>query len=309
MGAIDALLPVCAMIFAGGVLRHFRFIPGAFYATSDRLVYFLFFPAMLFWKIGKAENLSHVTGNLQLAVLLCVGVIFLLSLILIRVIPVTPFNAGAFSQSCYRFNTYIGIGVVMGAVGSTGVAIFGVLVGSIIPLINVLAVFTLTIYADMKLDRYQRIGMLFRAILSNPLILACVAGMGVSYFNLTFPHVVDNLLSLLSSPALPLALLSIGHSLSFSGLESHWRTSLLAASIKLVLFPFATFCLFRWWDICGTAFKVGMVFSALPTSTAIQILCSQHKGNAELASTAIAVSTVLSILPLSIVLVWLKGGA
>jgi predicted permease len=51
---LENLFPIFALMAAGKLLRHWNFTTDAFLRVSDRLVYFIFFPAMLFWKIGGA---------------------------------------------------------------------------------------------------------------------------------------------------------------------------------------------------------------------------------------------------------------
>jgi predicted permease len=56
------------------------------------------------------------------------------------------------------------------------------------------------------------------------------------------------------------------------------------------------------FDVTGIAFKVGMLFFAMPTSTALYVLSSQLNSDTKLASASIALSTVLSFVSLSVVL-------
>jgi hypothetical protein len=54
--------------------------------------------------------------------------------------------------------------------------------------------------------------------------------------------------------------------------------------------------------VTGVPFKVGLLFFALPASTAIYVLSSQMHSDTELASSAIVLSTLLSFLSLSVIL-------
>mgnify|MGYP000511845716 CR=1 FL=1 len=67
--------------------------------------------------------------------------------------------------------------VILNTLGEIGVSRFGVLIGFIIPIINVLAVSTLIWYSGQRIDLRQRIRITTRALISNPLILACLAGL------------------------------------------------------------------------------------------------------------------------------------
>ena len=107
------------------------------------------------------------------------------------------------------------------------------------------------------------------------------------------------MLILISMITLPLALLSIGGSLTVSSLAGYLRPSLVAAAIKLVVLPLVGYLLLIRFGVAGVAFKVGLIYFALPTSPALYILSSQLNSDTELASAAIALSTILSFFSLS----------
>ena len=53
-----SLFPVFALLLLGHLLKRFGLTNEAFLNTSDRLIYFIFFPMLLFWKIGGADTES-----------------------------------------------------------------------------------------------------------------------------------------------------------------------------------------------------------------------------------------------------------
>lgn len=303
MMILNSLFPVFALIILGTLLKHYRLTGDVFFKTSDRLVYYVFFPAMLFWKIGGA---STVDGGVDLkyclAAICSVLSVYILSSIYIKVFDVEDFKAGSFSQSCYRFNTYIGMAVVLNALGEKGVALFGILIGFVIPVINILAVSTLIWFSGKRYNFRARMGVTAKELVLNPLIIACIAGMIYSRLSSGFPVFIDNALRLAAMVALPLALLSIGGSLTFKSLKHHLRLSLAASAFKLLLFPAIGYFFLKIFSVTGIAFQVGMIFFALPTSTAIYVLSSQLNSDTKYASSAIVLSTCFSFLSLSAVL-------
>ena len=301
MMVLNGLFPVFALIILGRCLRHFNLTNDRFLKTSDRLVYFIFFPAMLFWKIGGAESDGGIDWNFCLASLCAIMVLYLLSTLYIR-FAVADYEAGSFSQSCYRFNTYIGMAIIINAVGEEGVRQFGIMVGFAIPLINVLAVSTLIWFSGKRFTLGERSRLTLKAVISNPLIIACLAGILYAHMINTFPRFIDNTLRLTTSVTLPLALLSIGGVLTFSNLKGYMNLSVVAAIFKLLIFPLVGYGFLKLFHVTGIPFKVGMIFFCLPTSTAIYVLSAQLNSNTELASSAIVLSTLLSFLSLSVAL-------
>ena len=302
MMVLNSLFPVFALLMAGNLMKRYRLSNEAFLKTSDQMVYFIFFPTMLFWKIGGAPSLSAADAKLCLAALSALFFIYFLSCLAIRVFNVTAFQAGSFSQSCYRFNTYIGVAIVMNAIGTNGVRLFGILIGFLIPVINVLAVSTLIWFSGKSFTPMDRVRITVRAIISNPLILACIAGIFYANFVGFFPVFLENSFQLMSYATLPLALFSIGGVLTLENLKGHFKVALLGSIIRLIIYPVTGFFFLKWFGITELAFKVGMIFFTLPTSSAIYVLSSQLNSDTELASASIVLSTLMSFISLSIVL-------
>jgi predicted permease len=258
---------------------------------------------MLFWKIGGASFEGGINWAYVIAGVSPFLTMFFLSVVAIKIFAITSYQAGSFSQSCYRFNTYIGVAVILNSLGSEGVKYFGLLIGFVIPLVNLFAVALLIWFSGEKLKARQRIAITSRAVLSNPLILGCLAGIIYSRVIGEFPVFIDNSLSLISMVALPMALISIGGSLTFKGVRQNVRLSLVAAVMKLLILPLTGYLFFHLFGVTGVPFKVGLLFFALPASTAIYVLSSQMNSDTELASSAIVLSTLLSFISLSVILV------
>jgi predicted permease len=300
---LSSLFPVFALILLGAALKRRGLTNDAFLATSDRLVYFIFFPAMLFWKIGGADPGAGIPWRLCLAVAAAVVIVYVISTAAMRPAGIPAFQAGSFSQSCYRFNTYIGVAIAINAMDETGVRLFGILIGFLIPLINVLAVSTLTWFSGRPISGRRRFIVTLKALVSNPLIVACLTGLLYSQTVNRFPPFIDNTLQLMSLVTLPLALMSIGGALNFANLRGYLKPSLLGALIKLAILPLVGYGMLVWLQVTGSALQTAMIFFALPTSPSIYVLSSQLGSDTALASATIVVSTVLSFFSLSAVMI------
>ena len=300
---LNSLFPVFVLIVLGRALKHYGLTDEAFLSRSDRLVYFIFFPALLFWKIGGSPPTGPIDWGLFGAALMAVLAIYALSLAYIRW-RLADFQAGAFSQSCYRFNTYIGMAIVINAYGPEGARTFGLLVGFIIPAINVLAVSTLIWFSGRSYARGKRLRLTAKALISNPLILACLAGILFSRTGWHLPNYAAAALKLMAAITLPLALLSIGGALTLQTARGYLAPSLAAAAFKLVGLPLVGLGCLKFFGVQGLSLQIGMLFFALPTSTALYVLSAQLNSDTRLASASIVVSTGLSFVPLSLVLIY-----
>jgi len=284
------------------VLKRQGITDTVFLKTADRLIYYIFFPIMLFWKIGGASLADGIDWSFCIASLCTFLTMFVLSSLVIRLVGISDFRAGSFSQGCYRFNTYIGVAVILNSLGEEGIQYFGVVIGFAIPLINVFAVSTLIWFSGQEMNVQKRLRFAGSALVSNPLILGCIAGILYARLIGNFPVFIDNSLSLVSMVALPLALISVGGSLTFAGVKENAGIAFLASLLKVVALPLTGFLFFYLFDVTGVPFKVGLLFFSLPASTAIYVLSSQLNSDTELASSVILISTLLSFVSLSIAL-------
>jgi len=299
---LNALFPIFGLLILGRLLKSLKLTNDSYLKISDKLVYFIFFPIMLFWKVGGAP---HGEGDQLLFVtvtLLALGLMFIISTLVIKFGPVSAFAAGSFSQSCYRFNTYIGVAVILNALGEAGIAYFGILIAITIPIVNVFAVAILIWFSGYEKDLKKRSLIFAKALVGNPLIIGSFAGAIYARLVGFFPEFIDNTLQLMSMVTLPLALISIGGALSFKGIRKHLTLSLLGACLKLCIFPLLGYLLYQLFAIDGVAFKTGMIFFCLPASTTIYVLSSQLNSDTELASASIVVSTLISFASLSVAL-------
>ena len=299
---MDNVLPVFVLIALGKLLALRGWAPPAFFSTSDRLNYFVFFPALLFWKIGAVGSGLVLPLGLVGAVLAAVAATWALSLLYCRLAKVSPFQAGTFSQVSYRFNTYIGMAVVLSAFGEEGIGLFGVIISVAIPFINLLAVSTLVWYSQAEFSGAQKLKLVLKAILVNPLILACLAGIAWAHSGLKFPVFLDRSFALSAALSLPLALLSIGNSLALEKLRGRTALSFVSSLLKLAALPLIGWVFLSLLGVSGLGLAVALVFLALPTATSAYILSTQMNSDADLAGASIVLSTLLSFISLSVVL-------
>ena len=88
---LNNLFPVFALIGLGALLKHIHLTGEAFLKSSDRLVYFIFFPAMLFWKIGSSPSMDSGAIDLIAAAICAVATVYLVSAICLKLFGCDPF--------------------------------------------------------------------------------------------------------------------------------------------------------------------------------------------------------------------------
>jgi predicted permease len=91
MMILNNLFPVFALIGLGALLKHIHLTGESFLKASDRLVYFIFFPVMLFWKIGASPSVDNSATDLIVAAICAVSTVYLISAVCLKLFKVSYF--------------------------------------------------------------------------------------------------------------------------------------------------------------------------------------------------------------------------
>lgn len=283
MNMILALFPLVGLIGMGYIFKRTRFLQDEFWGNSEKLNYYILFPALLFSNLANVE--LELSSILRLYFcLLLVSVLLLILKVYVR-IPVRRF--GVYLQSQIRFNTYIGLSLMGLMFGATGMHLFAMIIAVAIPVVNVLSVWS---FSQSATGQFRQTLI---SIGKNPLILACVAGILFNLSGLSLYAGAVHLLKLLASTSLPLGLISVGAALQFSQLKpDFWRVMWNSLS-RLLLVPVLTYAIGKGLGLEALHIQVLVVFFALPTASASYILTRFFNGDSQLMAAIISMQTLL----------------
>lgn len=296
---LGALGPIFALILLGLSLRWFGFPGDGFWPTAERFTYFILFPALLVHRLA----LSRLGDYAVLPVaFIIVALLLTMTALVYALRSWLNVDGPAFTsvyQGVIRFNTYVGLAVVLALFHAEGGTAAALVMAIMIPLINVLCVLVLSAHAHQLVT----VNGVLRGLLTNPLILGCLIGIGLNVSGIGLPWGSAAVLEILARAALPLGLLAVGAGLQLDGLA---RPGLLVATsgLKLLALP-ALAALFCWIVQPGRLETAVLItFAALPGATAAYILARHMGGDASLMAAIITVETALALITLPLVLVW-----
>ena len=312
MHVFSTLTPIVLVIALGTALRGSGFVTAGLFRETNRLVYWVGLPCLLFYKIAGTDIqygiALRICGTLAVGTVACL----VLAYVLCWLMRLQRHEQGAFVQGAYRGNlAYVGLPVVLysldGLAGSSMSAADGVAVVSIAPLIpfyNISAVIVLLWgqHRDGDASAGERIGQVMRRLWTNPLIIACVLGIAYSLTDYALPAVFRRTFVTIGQMALPLALLGIGATLSPGALRGHLCTATVAASIKVVAAPLAGYVAGRALGLSGPELRIALLYLACPTAISSVILAEQLNAHRNLGSSIVVVSTLLAVPVLGVIL-------
>jgi predicted permease len=292
----NIILPVFLIIGLGCLLRWVRLLDGGFFHQANRLVYFVCLPTLLFYKIGTADFQRNFNGTMVLGASAALVLGFLLSYLYAALRGYRAEDRGVFSQGAFRGNlAYVGLPIVLSAYGETAFARAGMLMGCLVPVLNLLSILALIWpHRHSENGRLRSVPWLFD-LLRNPLIIGALLGLVWSFFSLPLPSTMGRVFNWLAAIALPLALLAIGGGFSMQKLRGDLAKALLASLFKILALPLITMLVMQSLGVTGLDFGIAVLMAGAPAATASYVIAHQLKGNAELAGSIILLSTLLSL--------------
>lgn len=299
----DALIPVLAMILAGFLIQRTSFVPAAFWPAAEKLTYFLLMPATLIHSLA-----GKTIGSLPwLKILFTVEGTILASALLLTLWWLVNRQMGgpAFTslfQGGVRFNTFVALAIAENLFGRDGLFLAALGAGFMIILINLLCVsaFSLAVHSGAGFAPKRLLGDLLR----NPLIIACVIGVGLNGFGLRLPAALDGVLALAGKAAFPVGLMAVGAAYRAGKLLQYWQPLLVSSGVQFVCKPLMAWGLASRMGLSDVALTVAVLLFSVPTAPSAYILSRQMGGDHDSMSAIITAQTCLSFVTLPVT-VWL----
>lgn len=297
---LGALGPIVALILLGLGLRRMGFPGDGFWPAAERFTYFILFPALLIHHLSLARLGDYAVRSVAAVI---VTLLLGMTAVAYAIRPWLTVDGPGFTsvyQGVIRFNTYVGLAVVFAVFHTEGGTVAALVMAIMIPLINVLCVLVLVAHVGGAVT----VGGVVRGLVTNPLILACLLGIGLNVTGIGLPWGSAAVLEILARAALPLGLLAVGAGLRLDGLAQP-RLLIGTSALKLLGAPALAGMLCGLVEPGRLETAVLVTFTALPGASASYILARQMGGDAPLIAAIVTVETALAIVTLPLVLVWI----
>ncbi|WP_242521556.1 AEC family transporter [Motiliproteus sp. SC1-56] len=299
-GILAALGPVFALVLLGYLLRTWNFPGQAFWPLAERFTYFLLFPCLLVQNLASASLDAESLGTVVTALVLTLSLASLVALLLGRLLAIEGAALTSYFQGAVRFNTYVGLAAAAGLYGEAGLLWGALFLAVTIPLVNLYCVLLFAWCGEQA--RSPSVREVLLNVLKNPLIVACLLGIGLNLSGLGLPPGSAPVLALLSPMALPLGLLAVGVGLDMRALRGGGRALWVSAGFRLLFYPL--FFLMVAWGLGVPSAALGplLLFALLPTAPSAYILARQLGGDAPLMASIITLQTLLAMATMTLLL-------
>jgi len=293
------VFPDFMLVALGWALRHKLNFSREFFAGTERLVYFVLLPALLFQSILRTPITA---GNAAMLLQACAAVIaagVALTWLARWVLRPSPLSLASSAQCGYRFNTYLGLALSASLGGTQGQTVMALIVGFAVPMANMAAVYGLARHSG---------GNLLRELARNPLVISTLAGLACNLAGVHLPGPLDTALGRLGAAALALGIICVGASLSWEGGKGHGALIAWMLGVKLLALPAAALLIAHLLALPPLESQMLLLFAALPTASAAYVLAMRMGGDGRMVAVLISLGTLLSALTIPLWLM-LTGAA
>ncbi|THB63669.1 MAG: AEC family transporter [Desulfovibrio sp.] len=261
MTAFTIIAPLFLLILAGYVVRRTGLLPEAFWPYARRAAYWVFFPALMVANLTLARFGDFPVLVLAGALLSGVAATAALVLFIGTRLNLQGRSMIAALGASIRPNVYIGVAGAMVLTSIDGITLASVIILVMLPLVAALEA---PVWARFAQDDPTVVRRALKEIVVNPLVLASAVGVLLNLGSVFLPTWLFGTLDLAGNAALPLGLMALGASLTFTGLSQHSRVVFLAVPFKLIILPGLTILACRLYHVEQVATIVAVLFTAAP---------------------------------------------
>ncbi len=311
--AVNAIVPIVLMIVLGYFLRQKGFLSPDFLQVGNKLVFKLCLPTMLFVNVYSIESLRSIRWDIVLYGCAALCILFLLGVAI--AVATTPDlrRRGVVTQCVFRSNiSIIGLPLAAALGGPGAEAVAAILTSATVPVVNILAVISLSMFVQDGGKISPR--RILLDIARNPLIQGVALGMlclmlrwaqteifGEVVFALNRQtKFLYTVLTWLKSITTPLALLVLGGQFVFSAVKELKKEIIISTLCRLLLAPLVgiggAYLLNQIGLVqCGPSEYPALVpLFASPVAVSSAIMAAQMKNDEQLATQLVVWTSLFS---------------
>lgn len=296
--SINATVPIFLVMVLGYILRRIGMFSEEFCSVANRYVFKVSLPALLFRDIAQTDlyqdfNLTFVFYCAGVTVVMFLGLWVLTA----KFMP-DKTMVGAFVQGAARSSVAVlGIAFVENIYGDAGLT--PLMIVSAVPLFNIFSVIILTFSAGGGTHGREAVRRACINVLKNPIILGIFAGLPFSLLRIPIPVIPLKVIDSVAATATPIALLVVGAGFEGTQALAKLRPTAAAAAVKLMGLPALFLPLAVHFGFSGTEMVAVLVMLGSPTTVTSYIMAKNMGNDAELSSSIVVLTTLLSSVTLT----------
>jgi hypothetical protein len=291
LSSLLIVLPVFGLIGIGYGARWLKILRETTGEGLSDFVFVLAVPCLLFKTLARATIPPDQPWGYWISYFAGLAIVWVIAqLVAMRLFSRKGPELVVSGFSAAQSNTvFVGIPMILKAYGEAGAVPLGLLLAVHLPV-------TMTIATLLAEGRATAPLLLVKRLFTHPIIIGILLGSAARPVVDAIPAPLWSIVELISGAAVPCALISLGIALRRYGLASGLGLPAVLSFLKLVLHPLIVFLLATRVFAMPVAWSgVAVLFAACPCGINAYLFAERYKQGVADASSAIALSTGLSL--------------
>ncbi len=298
--------PVFALMGFGFIAAKLRFLPDGAGTALAQFAFKIAMPALLFRAMLDSGSMADSPWRLLASYFLATLCVWIIASLIAALVLRRPAEDHAvFAMGATFGNTVmLGIPIAITAFGAEVTAPLALLVAVETPLLWILATLHIEVAKRGRAISLTALGGVLKDLATNTIVLSLVLGLVGRTLGWTIPAVPDRILAMLGQAAVPTALFALGMALASFKVAGEGRSVGVITALKLGLFPAFAYVFAAHVFMLPPLWTALVVLqAAMPVGANAFLFAARYERSASTISAAIAVSTVLAVVSVSILLV------
>lgn len=295
--SFSVVFPLFCMMALGYFLKAIKVFNDDFLKQLNNLCFKAFLPLILFINIYKSNFRETFSIRLAIYAIFCVVACFIGLMIIVPIFEKDNKKRGVIIQGTFRSNFILfGIPITASLFGDDNTSVTAILTAFVVPLFNVLSVVALERFTSEK----TQIKNIVKGVVTNPLIVASAAAFFFVITDIKMPLLFEKTITDISKIATPLALIILGGSFAFKGLNHAVKGLVFSVLGKLVIIPsiFIPIAVLLGFDSAALVALFAMLAS--PTAVSSYTMAQSAQADSILASQIVVINSILSVITIFI---------
>lgn len=303
MAAIEVIIPVFVLVLIGYLASFSGILKAKDIEGLSRFVFNIALPVLLFNSLAHVTLPSQLNWQFLFSYYLVVVIIYGLGMWLSKQWFAAPFaEQGVFGLGASYSNLMlVGLPIISAGLGDDALLPLFLLVSVHSAVLFFLAAVTVESGENHGRSPQQIALKTGKNLVRNPIVIGLTVGAVFNLLSIPIPQPLDSAIEILSDATLPCSLLVLGGSLTTFKIAGHFLEAGLIIGLKLVLQPILVWILvFPVFHVDPLWGSVAVMAAGMPIGVSAYIYArNYHVGIAAL-STAVLLSTILTIFSQSI---------
>ena len=284
--------PLILYMSIGALLRKTGAMDEFSLRKANSIIFYVTLPLMCYRAIAASDLSAMLETPYLLYMAIGIVILFALTAWIVPLVCKDDRRRGVLILSVFRSNDAIfGLAVAGALFGEDHLGLISIAISLCVPLFNLFSVVAMERYRGERVH----FGKVPLRILTNPIIIGCIAGFVVNLLRIQLPSLLQKPVDALAAVTTPLAFLLLGGTISFAAVRKNRLAIRFVSLFRLLVIPVAVVGTFWLLGFRGEYLVVALIIFGAPVAMVTYNMALAMQADDELAGTLVATTSVLSI--------------